>query len=297
MKHLLRLALVVVMVCWGGAMETHAQRVFTPLITPVIPTARAAVTHTAPGYLGVVCANVDPSQASTLNLKSISGVEVLEVDRDAPAGKAGIRPHDVLLKMDGHVIASGEQLRRTLAATPPGATVTLLVSRDGRQRTVSLRLANRVALERNAWSPVLPIPEEDASGHLPGRGFANSFLGVFGLGSPTVGVNLDALGPQLADYFGVSDGQGLLVKRVVEDSPASRAGIRAGDVIIAVNGRKVATLSDWVKLMHANRGKPMKITFVRDRKQQTTTMLTRSGRSEWSAPPAGPLFHAVSTAG
>lgn len=297
MKHFLGLASTVLMGCSCFVMGAHAQQVLTPLITPVIPTTKAVMTHAEPGYLGVVCENVDSSRAAALKLKSATGVEVLNVDRDAPAGKAGIRPHDVILEMDGHAIASSQQLRQTLAATPPGTAATLLVSRDGRQRTVSLRLANRVALERNAWSPVLPMAEGDSSGRAANRGFANSFLGVFGLGSPEVGVNLDALGSQLADYFGVSDGQGLLVKRVAEDSPAARAGLRAGDVIVAVNGQKMATLSDWMKMVHANRGKPMRITLIRDRKQQTTTMLTGKGHSEWSAPPAAPLFYTVSAAG
>lgn len=297
-KHFVRLALVVTIGCLGFTAGARAQQVLSPIIAPVVPASQTMVGHPAPGYLGVVCANVEQNEVSPLKLKSATGVEVIEVDRDAPAGKAGLRPHDVLLKMNGHALTGVEQLRQMLAGTPAGTAVTLLVSRAGHQRTVSLRLANRTALERNAWSPVLPNPDnkyemEGGSGH----GFANSFLGVFGLGSPSVGVDLDALGSQLADYFGVSDGQGLLVKHVAENSPASRAGLRAGDVIVSVNGHKMATLSDWMKMVHANRGKAMRINFFRNRKQQTTTMLTGKNHSEWYAPRMAPLFHVVSTAG
>ena len=83
-----------------------------------------------------------------------------------------------------------------------------------------------------------------------------------------MGVEVDPLGSQLADYFGVKDGQGLLVKHVAENSPASTAGLKAGDVITKVNGESMATLNTWMKTLHANRGKQVQVTIVRNRKEQ-----------------------------
>ena len=259
------------------AYAAPAQRV--PAAQPPGPVAA----HASEGYLGILCGDVTSDRAAALKLKTATGAEVINVDRDAPAGKIGLRPHDVILQMNGQPVAGEEQLRRMLRETPAGRTVTLLISRDGQRQTLSVQLADRAILEQDAWSQpmIIPAPEDDdtyvlegPSGHSVGSGF----FGVFALGSPSVGVELDVLGSQLADYFGVKDGQGLLVKRVAENSPAARAGLLAGDVIIQANGQKMATLSEWMKMIHANRGKQIPITLIRNRKQQTLTLQTAARR-------------------
>lgn len=263
----------------------------TPAQRPVAVAAQATQ-----GYLGVVCGDVSSNEATALKLKQASGAEVLNVDRDAPAGKAGLRPHDVILQMNGQNIAGEEMLRRMLRETPAGRTVTLLISRDGRQQTVSVMLANRAVLEQEAWSQsmVIPAPEDDDTYVLEGpsgHSFGSGFLGMMGLGSPSIGLELDALGPQLADYFGVKDGQGLLVKRVAENSPASRAGLKAGDVITRANGQKMATLGEWMKMLHANRGKAIPLELIRDRKEQTVNLETAVRKHHGLlAPDSLPLF-------
>lgn len=240
--------------------------------------------QTSQGYLGIVCSDVTNDRAAALKLKQATGAEVLNVDRDAPAGKVGLRPHDVILRMNGQNVAGEKMLRRMLRETPAGRSVTLLISRDGQPQTITVQLANRALLEQDAWSQpmIIPAPEDDdtyvlegPSGHSVGSGF----FGAFALGSPSVGVELDALGSQLADFFGVKDGQGLLVKRVAENSPAARAGIKAGDVITRANGQKMATLGEWMKMLHANRGKPIPLTLIRNRKEQTLTLQTGSRKS------------------
>ena len=245
---------------------------------------QAMVGHSSQGYLGIVCNDVDSHRAAALKLKQATGAEVINVDRDAPAGKAGLRPHDVILQMNGQPIAGEAQLRRLLQETPAGRTVTLLISRDGEQLTVAVQLADRAILEQDAWSQhmIVPAPEDDGAFSLEGpsgHSFGSGFFGVFSLGSPSVGVDLDVLGSQLADYFGVRDGQGLLVKHVAEDSPASRAGLKAGDVITKANGKKMATLNEWMKMLHANRGKQVQITLVRNRKEQVVTLEAGSNKN------------------
>lgn len=256
----------------GVAYATPAQRA-------VVPSTQPSAAQISQGYLGVVCSDVSNDQAATLKLKQATGAEVLNVDRDAPAGKAGLRPHDVILQMNGQNVAGEEMLRRMLRETPAGHTITLLISRDGQQQTKQVTLANRTLLEQEAWSQpmIIPAPEDDDTYVLEGpsgHSFGNGFFGMLALGSPSVGLELDALGPQLADYFGVKDGQGLLVKRVAENSPASRAGLKAGDVITRANGQKMATLGEWMKMLHANRGKDIPLDLIRDRKQQTITLQT-----------------------
>ena len=94
-------------------------------------------------YLGVDIADVTSERLSDLKLKEEKGVEVTVVDQDAPAGKAGIREHDVILTMNGNSVDSAAQLRRMIRETPSGRVVTLGLSRDGQPVTVKVQLEDR----------------------------------------------------------------------------------------------------------------------------------------------------------
>jgi serine protease Do len=238
--------------------------------------------HNSQGYLGIGPGDIDNERAAALKLKEATGAEIVSLDRDGPASKAGLRVHDVIVQMNGQPVAGQEQLRRMLRETPAGRTINLLVSRDGQQQSISVQLADRSTVEQNAWTQpmVVPAPDDDEtiylqgpSGH--GLGTGSGFLGTFSLGSSSVGVELDVLGSQLADYFGVKDHQGLLVKHVAENSPASRAGLKAGDVITQANGQKMATLGEWMKMLHANKGKQVQLTLIRNKKEETVTLEAR----------------------
>src|SRR5271169_6028573 len=94
-------------------------------------------------YLGVDIADVTTERLSALKLKEEKGVEVTMVDQDAPAGKAGIKEHDVILTMNGTSIESGAQLRRMIREMPPGRVVTFGLSRDGQPVTLKVQLADK----------------------------------------------------------------------------------------------------------------------------------------------------------
>jgi serine protease Do len=235
----------------------------------------AALNHSTQGYLGVGTHDIDTERAGQLKLKEPRGAEVVDIDHDAPAAKAGMRLHDVILQMNGQQIEGEAQLGQLLRQTPPGKTVTFLISRDGAQQTLNITLCDQATLEADAWSqhiPVEPDENDDLSLPAPKSGFGSGFLSALKMNTGYTGLEVDMLGPQLADYFGVHDGQGLLVKRVDDNSPGSVAGLRAGDVITKVNGRVVATPSQWVRTIHANKGKPMELTVMRDHRENTVTM-------------------------
>src|ERR1022692_626885 len=124
-----------------------------------------APTRGGQGYLGVDLRDVTADQLGALKLKEARGAEIILVDHDAPAGKAGLREHDVVLQMNGQTIEGEEQLRRMLRETPAGRTVTLLLSRDGQLQTVNAQLANRVEVERQAWEQrwIVPAPSEQGA--------------------------------------------------------------------------------------------------------------------------------------
>src|SRR5262245_37017030 len=94
-------------------------------------------------YLGVDTRDISPDRVSTLQLKNESGVEVTMVDQDAPAGKAGIKEHDVILTVNGNKVESVEQLRRMIREIPPGRVVNVGVSRSGESLSMQVQLADR----------------------------------------------------------------------------------------------------------------------------------------------------------
>jgi S1-C subfamily serine protease len=83
---------------------------------------------------------------------------------------------------------------------------------------------------------------------------------------------LEPMSMQLAQFFGVSSGGGLLVRSVAANSPAEQAGIHAGDVVLRADSKQVASTADWAKAIKNSRGQPMSVTVLRDKKEQTVTL-------------------------
>src|SRR5512143_2148536 len=112
-------------------------------------------------YLGVDIADVTSERLSALKLKEEHGAEVTMVDQDAPAGKAGLKEHDVILSVNGAAVESAAQLRRMIRETPAGRVVNLGISRDGQAQTIKVQLANRgkAFSLRNMPNIQIDIPE------------------------------------------------------------------------------------------------------------------------------------------
>ena len=238
--------------------------------------------YSAQGYLGVNLSEIDTDRVNALHLKDAHGAEVTLVDHDAPAGKSGLKVHDVILQLDGQAVENAEQLRHRLLDMPSGRTINLLVSRDGNPITVSVQLCDRAELEQKAWSHHLKVPEPAPAP--PARtGFHETFLetrrpavtGILDTVMPKglyVGAELNPVRTQLADYFGVSSGTGLLVENVDYQSPASRAGLKAGDVVVKVESQQMTSKGDWVKALRNHRGQLVQVTVMRNKQEQVLTM-------------------------
>jgi len=262
------------------------------------PAARAAKGHAPqpqtrpPGYLGIEFHDLTNEQAAALHLRDKRGVEVLFVDHDGPAASAGLHQHDLITGFNGHIVASGESLRRMIRDTGAGIEVRLSVFRNGDPITIRTRLANREDVERKAWARVTqgppPPPGVVIAGfpefYMPGPAptppaatprttppHTQSFIGNM-LHGPFTGLMVEAMQPQLADYFGAPKGQGLLVQSVESGSPAASAGIQAGDVILRADSQPMHTASDWTKHLHAEKGKAMTLDLLRDHEPVTLTL-------------------------
>jgi len=228
----------------------------------------------ANSYLGVGVADITTDRLGVLKLKEEHGVEVTMVDQDAPADKAGIKEHDVILTMNGTAIESKTQLQRMIHETPPGRVVTLGVSRDGQAMSIKVQLADR----RNEYA-VLKGKYKDKDFHveippipnLPDFDIPNIGV-VYVHSSMRSGVMVENLTPQLGDFFGAKSGNGVLVRSVEKGSRAEKAGLRAGDVITRVGDQFIHDTSDFTHALHSLSAGSVSVTVIRDRKEQTLTL-------------------------
>ncbi|MGA2807230.1 MAG: PDZ domain-containing protein [Terracidiphilus sp.] len=235
------------------------------------------------GYLGVDLTDVDQEKAQALKLKEVRGAIITLIDHDAPAGQIGLKINDVVLGLNGQTVEGAEQLRRMLREIPAGRKVSLVISRDGNIQTLAVELADRKAMEHEVWNkigtggdvfaqaPGMGILTGGGDGSLPG-GFHMPFFGS----SLNVGAMVEPLTSQMAEYLGVPSG--LMIKQVARKSEAATAGLKAFDVILKVGPDAITTLADWERALHANQGKPVQVTVLRDKKQQTLTLQVDSKR-------------------
>ena len=214
-------------------------------------------------YLGVDISDITPERSAALQLKETRGVEVTMVDQDAPAGKAGLKEHDVIVSFNGETLESVEQMRRLIRETPPGRTVTLGLVRAGQPLTLNAQVGKRrmagMGPDHEIHIPPIHIPEMD----IPSIAVLQY--------SRRNGVVVENLTPQLADFFGARNGQGVLVRSVEKGSAGEAAGLKAGDVIVRVGNETVSESGDWSRLMRTRGGK-VPVVVIRDRREQTLTL-------------------------
>ena len=226
-------------------------------------------------YLGVDTRNLTQDRLSELKLKDDNGVEVTMVDQDAPAGKAGIREHDVIVSVNGSNVQSVEQLRRVIREIPSGRTVTLGLIRDGQPMALKAQLADRKTAFTFPDVKVKPfkfnMPDVQI---LQDMEIPASVVVVHS--SARSGLMVENLTPQLGTYFGAKNGQGILVRSVEKGSLAEKSGFRAGDVIVKVNNEAISDTGDFAYTLRMKRDDSKEATvtvgIIRDKKEQTLTL-------------------------
>ena len=238
---------------------------------PAAPRARGVITRMAAnrGWLGVGLGELTAERVSALKVPTNRGVEITLVNENSPAAKAGLKQHDVVLEMNGQKVQDGDDFARMISESLPGAKVTLQIWRGGATQTVNATLGSHpIAFFSvpDVMPPIAPFPPD-------------AFESMMGQ-SPRIGIEGEALEGQLADFFGVKEG--VLVRSVKENSPASKAGLKAGDVITKVGGTPVATpreLSGVMRAMH----KTATFTVVRNHKEIVLNLEIAEERG-WPAP-------------
>lgn len=175
------------------------------------------------GWLGVMVQHITPDIAQSLDLAGKEGALVAAVVKGGPAEKAGIKRGDVILEFDAQKVGKMRDLPSLVAATPVGKAVKVLVLRKGKEMTLTVKIAR---LEEEKLAAAAPEGEAGA-----------------------LGMKVQAVTPELAEYFELEETEGVVVVGVDGNGPAAEAGIRRGDLILEVNQKPIRSLEDYRKAL------------------------------------------------
>jgi S1-C subfamily serine protease len=199
------------------------------------------------GFLGVTVQSLGSAEREDLGVKH--GVQVAEVEKGSAAEKAGVLKDDVILSVNGEKIRDAQALAEIVREQAPGSAVKIGLWRKNSALEVKAVLGKLERSRRAHWS-VAPLAEVFRS---------RAYLGV----------NLLDLDADLAAYFSVKAGEGVLVSSVAKDTPAEKAGLKAGDVIVKMNDNAVKESGDIHEALAAlKKGDSVTVTVVRHGQRQ-----------------------------
>jgi serine protease Do len=189
------------------------------------------------GYLGLYQQDVDSSLAKQFGLNQAGGAVVAQIDPDTPAAKAGVKQGDVILKVNGQQVDSANALRLRISQTPPGSTVKLEVSRDGKVQDIDVTLGT--------------LPEGTADNAAPAQQTQPNSGGL-------KGVQVQALTSDLAQRMQVPSGvHGVVITSVDPDSTAAAANLDRGSVIEEINHKPITSVDSYRQAISAAGNQPM----------------------------------------
>jgi S1-C subfamily serine protease len=223
----------------------------------------------AAGYLGILLQRVEGGLAEALDLEEDAGVLVSQVVDDSPAAKAGLKAGDIVTRIDKEDVGTPAELRRVIRGHREGDAVRIHYLRDGKKQDVEVTLGDAKV-------------GDDALAPRDGRHRMVREL-RFHENRGFLGVSTQPLSGGLGEYFGVKDNQGALVAEVVDDSPAAKLGLKAGDVIVKLADKDIedpGTLSRAVR--DYTDPESVEVVWIRDRKQ-------KSGKVELEIRETGPM--------
>jgi serine protease Do len=197
----------------------------------------------ASGWLGVEIGEVTAEKAKDLKLTAERGVVVMDVEPDGPAAKAGLKENDVITQYDGQVVEGTVQFRRLVRETPTGRTVALLISRNGATQNVAVELGERSAFFEKRMKGKMRDFDNAFSFAMPNQDFTLAIPPVDSR-MPSLGINAEDLSGQLGSYFGAPQGTGILIREVRSGTAADKAGLKAGDMIVKLDGKPIRTLAE-----------------------------------------------------
>ena len=235
------------------------------------------------GFLGVDLDEVTSDVVGRLKLREERGALVNSVTKDSAASKAGLQKDDVIIKWNGEAIDSARQLGRHIRETPVGRAVKLGVVRDGREIEVNATMGDRgeyqsrfrvesSQIRDQIREQARQAREQSRLARDQVRQASRAVARVRDGRNYRMGISLQSMSPQLAEYFGLKDRNGALVVFVHPDTAAAKAGIKAGDVILSVGGETVGSPLKVHQILRSKSEGPTEVKVMRDRQERTITI-------------------------
>lgn len=243
-------------------------------------------------YLGVQTENISKENFSKYGLSNVRGVGIDSIVKDSPAAKAGLQKGDVIIKFEGEDVSSVNKLTRLIAETAPDHTAKLTIFRDDGEREITVTLGKRELPQFQGgnftFENMVPLPAlrgmQTVPMPPPGNGDSNNnFIWRSGA-NRQIGVGVTSLTKQLGDFFGIAGGKGLLINNVRENTPAAKAGLKAGDVIVEIDGKPAGTMTDLIRAVNEKTEGNVTVTFIRDRNRQTVSVTPETVKQEKMKP-------------
>jgi S1-C subfamily serine protease len=222
-------------------------------------------------WLGIYTQTVNEDLKEAFDLDTDYGVIVKDVIPDSPADKAGLRQGDVILKFADKKVKDADDLVEFISEHKDGDEVELVLIREGERKTLIAELDNRE--DDDSYSGALD--NYDKSFQWFDKGSPKTYTwhhqsDDYKYSNTYIGISLQNLNSQLGEYFGVKDGEGVLITEVMADSPAESAGLKAGDVIIEINGDEVEEPDDVQEAVgETDEGDEMELTVLRNKNEKT----------------------------
>ncbi|MCO5147704.1 MAG: DegQ family serine endoprotease [Aquamicrobium sp.] len=209
------------------------------MVRAVVDAARGGLDYFERPFVGAAFENVDATMAEALGMVRPHGALVRSVTPDGPAAKAGLRPGDVVLALNGAAIEHPDALGYRLATSPIGSVAEMTVLAQERERTVEVELIRA------------PEGESTAEIIIDGR-------------SPFAGAKVAALSPRLAQRLRLStEARGVAVVDILGNSPAEGFGLRPRDIVREVNGEEIDT-AEKLRDVAAGQSRWWRFTIERD---------------------------------
>ena len=216
-------------------------------------------------WLGVQIEELTSKMRRELDVNARRGVVVKDVVDDSPADRAGIKKNDVIIKFDSRIVRRTKDLTREIHKHKAGDVVTVEVERDKDMVKIEVELGERP----DKWFSKIDIPELDELKNLQIHGFST------GMG---LGVQFQELNADLAEYFGADPGQGVLITEIEDDGPADKAGLKAGDVLLSIDGEEVSQPDDVVDILsECEEGEIVEVEILRKKQTQTIKVELEEG--------------------
>jgi serine protease Do len=227
------------------------------------------------GYLGVETSEINKQNMSKYGLSAVRGVAVGKVSENSPAQQAGIQVGDVIVAINGDEVTSVRKLMRLIGEISVDHQAKITILRNGVQLEVVTTITKRPMPKFGGEAFRMGVPMQLGEGNimqsLGRKGTFFSKLGsiLSGKQEKQIGANVYTLTKQLAAHFGITEGKGLLITEVAENSPAANAGLKAGDVITEVDGKQISSQTELIQIIASKKEGEILLTIVRDRNRQT----------------------------